>query len=155
LRRLFEPLGYAISAQPLVLDEQFPDWGESHYFDLTLSGTMRVRDLLAHLCVLIPVLDDRKHYFVGDDEVEKLLRRGEGWLTAHPERDLITRRYLKHRRDLVRDALECAVREQIAQQPTLAAAQIEDSTGASLFEARDDGCKTLRMQARRARCGVR
>jgi len=76
LRRLFEPLGYAISAQPLVLDEQFPDWGESHYFDLTLSGTMRVRDLLAHLCVLIPVLDDRKHYFVGDDEGREVAATG-------------------------------------------------------------------------------
>jgi 3' terminal RNA ribose 2'-O-methyltransferase Hen1 len=106
LRRLFEPLGYEVSARSLPLDDQFPEWGESRYLSVELGGTIRVRDLLAHLCVLIPVLDDRKHYFVGDDEVEKLLRRGEGWLATHPERGLITQRYLKHRRSLVRDALD-------------------------------------------------
>ena len=106
LRRLFEPLGYEVTARPLPLDEQFPEWGESRYLRVALRGTVRVRDLLAHLSVLIPVLDDRKHYFVGDDEVEKLMRRGEGWLAAHPERATITERYLKHRRSLVRDALE-------------------------------------------------
>jgi 3' terminal RNA ribose 2'-O-methyltransferase Hen1 len=105
LKRLFEPLGYAVSATPRLLDEKFPDWGESPYFDLTLAATLPVRRLLTHLYVLIPVLDNDKHYWVGDDEVEKLLRHGEGWLSAHPERDLITRRYLKHRRSLFNDAL--------------------------------------------------
>jgi 3' terminal RNA ribose 2'-O-methyltransferase Hen1 len=61
---------------------------------------------ITHLYVLIPVLDDEKHYWVGEDEIEKLLRRGEGWLPQHPERELITRRYLKHGRRLTRDALE-------------------------------------------------
>ncbi len=46
-----------------------------------------------------------KHYYFGDDELEKLLRRGEGWLAAHPERELITGRYLKRKR-LVRAALD-------------------------------------------------
>ena len=50
----------------------------------TLRATTRLRDLLTHLYVLVPVLDDEKHYFVGDDEVAKLLRHGEGWLAAHP-----------------------------------------------------------------------
>ena len=71
-----------------------------------MSGRLRLQQLLEHLYVLIPVLDDQKHYWVGTDEVEKLLRRGEGWLAEHPERELITRRYLKHRRDLVRSAAE-------------------------------------------------
>jgi 3' terminal RNA ribose 2'-O-methyltransferase Hen1 len=53
----------------------------------------------------VPVLDNDKHYWVSDDEVEKLLRHGEGWLASHPERDAITRRYLKHQRSLVDDAL--------------------------------------------------
>jgi SAM-dependent methyltransferase len=106
LRKLFEPLGYEVQAEPLPLDEQFPEWGVSRYLRVDLRGRVRVRDLLAHLAVLIPVLDDRKHYFVGDDEVEKLLRRGEGWLSAHPSRQLIAGRYLKHRRSLVRDALD-------------------------------------------------
>lgn len=105
LRRLFEPLGYAVEARRHPLDAKFPEWGESRYFTVTLRGERRLCDLLAHLYVLIPVLDDDKHYWVGDDEVEKLLRRGEGWLAAHPERDEITRRYLRHQRSLTREAL--------------------------------------------------
>lgn len=105
LRRLFEPLGYAVEVTPYPLDPRFPEWGRSPYFTLTLRTETRLRDLLTHLYVLIPVLDDDKHYWVGDDEVEKLLRRGEGWLGAHPERALITNRYLKHQRSLTQDAL--------------------------------------------------
>ncbi len=105
LRRLFEPLGYAVTAESRPLDEKFPEWGQSRYFRLTLEANIPLRHLLTHLYVLLPVLDNDKHYRVGDDEVEKLLRRGEGWLAQHAERDLITRRYLKHRRNLVNDAL--------------------------------------------------
>jgi 3' terminal RNA ribose 2'-O-methyltransferase Hen1 len=105
LRRLFEPLGYAVAVQPHPLDPAHPEWGDSRYFTVTLSGTARLADLLTHLYVLVPVLDGAKHYYVGDDEVEKLLRHGEGWLAAHPERDMIAARYLKHRRSLVHDAI--------------------------------------------------
>jgi 3' terminal RNA ribose 2'-O-methyltransferase Hen1 len=105
LRRLFEPLGWSVQAQGRELDAGFPEWGESPYLDVTLTGTRRLAELLNHLYVLVPVLDDEKHYWVGEDELEKLLRHGEGWLAAHPERELIARRYLKHRRDLYREAL--------------------------------------------------
>lgn len=105
LRRIFEPLGYTVSAKRLPLDKRFPDWGDSAYHQVELSGTLPLRNLLAHLYVLVPVLDNDKHYWVGDAEVEKLLRHGEGWLSAHPERDAITRRYLKHQRSLVDDAM--------------------------------------------------
>ncbi|MCC7291900.1 MAG: 3' terminal RNA ribose 2'-O-methyltransferase Hen1 [Phycisphaerales bacterium] len=105
LRRLFEPLGYEVSAERHALDAKFTDWGDSSYFTVTLRGKSRLRDLLTHLYVLIPVLDNDKHYWVGDDEVDKLLRRGEGWLAAHPEREAITRRYLKHQWSLAREAL--------------------------------------------------
>ncbi len=105
LRRLFEPLGYAVDVASHALDPHFPDWGESPYYTLTLRATTRLRDLLTHLYVLIPVLDDDKHYWVGDDEVAKLVRHGEGWLAAHPDRALIAARYLKHRRGLADDAL--------------------------------------------------
>src|SRR5689334_13992332 len=105
LRRLFEPLGYALTARRHPLDETFPDWGESPYFTVELRATCRLQQLLAHLYVLIPVLDDDKHYWVNEDEIAKLLRYGEGWLAAHPERDLITRRYLKHQRRLTDEAL--------------------------------------------------
>ncbi len=105
LRRLFEPLGYAVSLTPHPLDTQFPDWGDSPYFSVTLTGTVRLADLLTHLYVLIPTLDSGKHYAIGDEEVEKLIRKGEGWLAAHPEKETIVRRYLKHRRSLIKDAL--------------------------------------------------
>jgi 3' terminal RNA ribose 2'-O-methyltransferase Hen1 len=105
LRRLFEPLGYRVHAVDHPLDEQFPEWGESRYFTVELDGEVRLRDLLAHLYVLVPVLDAEKHYWVGEDEVAKLLRRGEGWLSGHPDRELIVNRYLKHRRSLTSEAL--------------------------------------------------
>ena len=105
LRRLFEPLGYEVVAERHALDESFPEWGDSTYFTVQLTGRVRLQDLLTHIYVLIPVLDNEKHYWVGDDEVEKLLRHGSGWLSSHPEREEITRRYLKYRRDLARDAL--------------------------------------------------
>ncbi|PZO44553.1 MAG: 3' terminal RNA ribose 2'-O-methyltransferase Hen1 [Pseudanabaena frigida] len=111
LRQLFEPLGYQITAQSLPLDEQFPDWGNSLYFVVSLQNTIRLSDLLSHLYVLMPVLDDDKHYWVGDDEVEKLLRHGEGWLGNHPERERITNRYLKRQRRLTRMALEQLIAE--------------------------------------------
>ncbi|MBD1873803.1 3' terminal RNA ribose 2'-O-methyltransferase Hen1 [Nodosilinea sp. FACHB-131] len=106
LRQLFEPLGYGVIAEPLPLDDQFADWGNSPYFAVTLHHTVRLADLLSHLYVLIPVLDDDKHYWVGDEEVEKLLRHGSGWLNHHPARETIARRYLKQQRQLTRLALE-------------------------------------------------
>ena len=105
LRRLFEPLGYAVAATRYALDERFPDWGEGPYFTVELTHTLTIHDLLSHLYVLVPVLDDDKHYWIGEDEVEKLLRHGAGWLPTHPEREQIVRRYLKHRRHLERQAL--------------------------------------------------
>jgi 3' terminal RNA ribose 2'-O-methyltransferase Hen1 len=106
LRALFEPLGYVVTASPIPLDPTVPAWGASRYLDVRLDGTVVLKDLLEHLFVLLPVLDDDKHYWVGDDEVDKLLRRGGAWLAAHPERDLIARRYLRHDRRLTRDALD-------------------------------------------------
>ena len=105
LRRLFEPLGYTVEAGQHVLDPQFPDWGQSRYFTVTLENTCRLSELLTHLYVLIPVLDDEKHYWVGDAEIEKLLKHGNDWLAEHPEQESIARRYLKHQRRLTREAL--------------------------------------------------
>lgn len=105
IRRLFEPLGYAVEVTGYPLDSTFPDWGQSPYFSVTLSATIRLADLLTHLYVLVPALDTGKHYFIGDAEVEKLVQRGEGWLHSHPEKETIVRGYLKQRHSLVRDAL--------------------------------------------------
>lgn len=104
--RLFEPLGWTVTAQPVPLDETFPEWGDSRYVRLVLEGEQRLADALRHLYVLLPVLDDNKHYWVAPDEVDKLLRAGEGWLEDHPEQVLITSRYLARRRSLTRDALD-------------------------------------------------
>ena len=106
VRQLFEPLGYEVEVQDSTLDDQFPAWGASPYVSLTLSGITRLQDLLTHLYVLIPVLDNEKHYWVSDDEIEKLLRRGEGWLATHPAKDLIVSRYLKRQHNLTREALD-------------------------------------------------
>jgi len=111
LHRLFDPLGYTIKANQYPLDEAFPEWGSSPYFSVELGIRARLRDLLAHLYVLIPVLDDNKHYWVSEAEIEKLLRHGRGWLPDHPERELIAERYLKHQRRLTSVALSRLLEE--------------------------------------------
>lgn len=104
-RRLFEPLGYAVETTAIVLDPEFPDWGEGRHIGLRLIAECRLCELLTHLYVLLPVLDDDKHYWVDEAEIEKLMRRGEGWLAAHPDRELIVRRYLKQQARLYYPAL--------------------------------------------------
>jgi 3' terminal RNA ribose 2'-O-methyltransferase Hen1 len=102
---LFGPLGWEVEAEPVALDPAFPEWGDSRYVSLTLRGTLRLSDALNHLYVLLPVLDDAKHYWVCTDEIDKLVRAGDGWLGTHPKRGLITSRYLAHQRALTNDAL--------------------------------------------------
>jgi 3' terminal RNA ribose 2'-O-methyltransferase Hen1 len=104
-RRVFAPLGWAVGADPIPLDDDFPEWGDSRYLRLRLSGVVRVADALNQLHVLLPVLDESKHYWQGPDEVDKLLRSGESWLASHPDRNLIASRYLGRRGGLAREAL--------------------------------------------------
>jgi 3' terminal RNA ribose 2'-O-methyltransferase Hen1 len=104
VRSLFEPLGWAVAVDPVETPGAAPS--RRLYGRVKLTGTARLSALLSHLYVLIPVLDDAKHYFVGEDEIDKLLRRGDGWLDQHPAKDLIARRYLRHKRGLTRAALE-------------------------------------------------
>ncbi|MFF7441404.1 3' terminal RNA ribose 2'-O-methyltransferase Hen1 [Streptomyces sp. NPDC008122] len=107
VRALFGPLGWdTVEAEPVALDAEFPEWGDSRYVRLVLEGELRLADALNHLYVLLPVLDDAKHYWVAPDEVDKLLRAGDGWLAGHPERKLITARYLSRRWGLAREATE-------------------------------------------------
>lgn len=121
LRELFEPLGYAVEATRHELDETMPELGQSRLFTVTLRSTRRLSELLAHVYVLVPVLDDQKHYWVGDDEIEKLLRRGEGWLDRHPAREAIVSRYLVHQRGLVRDAIARLTAEEQPDEEVVAA----------------------------------
>ncbi|WP_109773500.1 3' terminal RNA ribose 2'-O-methyltransferase Hen1 [Quadrisphaera granulorum] len=105
VRQLFEPLGWDVDAAAQPLDPQVPEWGESLVVDVHLRGTLRLADALSQLYVLLPVLDDAKHYWVSTDEVDKLVRAGGDWLPAHPDRELVMTRYLRHQRSLVRDAV--------------------------------------------------
>ena len=116
LRQLFEPLGYSLEAEQLPLDPAFPEWGGSRYFNVTLRANVTVHDALSHLYVCIPVLDAEKHYWVGDDEVDKLLRHGEGWLATHPHRNAIARRYLKHKKHLVREAVQRLMQQDVEEE---------------------------------------
>ena len=101
--RVFGPLGWSVEAVPQPFAP--PEWGDSPYLDLRLTGDLRLADALNHLYVLLPALDDAKHYWVSTEEVDKLIRAGGDWLAGHPERELITRRYLSHQRMLTRSAL--------------------------------------------------
>jgi 3' terminal RNA ribose 2'-O-methyltransferase Hen1 len=101
--RVFGPLGWDVEAVPQPFEP--PEWGDSPYLDLRLTGHLRLADALSHLYVLLPVLDDAKHYWVSTEEVDKLVRAGGDWLASHPEKDLITRRYLAHQRKLTQSAL--------------------------------------------------
>jgi len=141
--RLFAPLGWQVTATPIALDDAHPEWGDSRYLDVTLDGEVRLADALSHVYVLLPVLDDTKHYWVAPDEVDKLVRAGEGWLAGHPERDLITRRYLLHRRALAAEAigrLDAADRAD-----TLARA--DDGTGGDTVEERTEAAATADEEA--------
>jgi 3' terminal RNA ribose 2'-O-methyltransferase Hen1 len=137
--RLFAPLGWTVDARPVPLDPEIPAWGDSRYVDLRLTGVLRLADALNHLYVMLPVLDDAKHYWVGSDEVDKLVRAGEGWLAAHPEKDLISHRYLAHRRYLTDAALE----------------RLAEADGVELAdETSDEGSVSLAVERRTTVAGV-
>jgi 3' terminal RNA ribose 2'-O-methyltransferase Hen1 len=106
IEKIFAPLGYRVEVSGSVLEEHYPEWGESRYVNLTIGGKVRLRELLRHLYVLLPVFDRQKHYWVGSDEIDKLFRHGEGWLEQHPEKAFITRRYLYKSNRLTRLALD-------------------------------------------------
>ncbi|MFD5269465.1 3' terminal RNA ribose 2'-O-methyltransferase Hen1 [Streptomyces sp. NPDC058335] len=131
VRSLFEPLGWAVSAEPVALDTEFPDWGDSRYVRLVLeSETLTLAEALRHLYVLLPVLDDAKHYWVAPDEVDKLLRAGDGWLPGHPEQRLITSRFLSRRWSLTRQAMERLELVRLAETDDSAVEEIDNAVEA-------------------------
>jgi 3' terminal RNA ribose 2'-O-methyltransferase Hen1 len=130
--RLFEPLGWQVTATPIPLESEIG--GDSRYVDLRLAASVRLADALNHLYVLLPVLDDAKHYWVAPDEIEKLLRSGEGWLAAHPEKVLIARRYLAHKKEYATTALQLLEGDA----PTEEEAELPVARKISLAEQRRD-----------------
>ena len=114
VKELFETLGYKINLQQHPVDTTFPEWGDSRYFTIRLSNTLTVQQLLSHLYILIPVCDNDKHYWIGQHEIEKLLEKGKDWLPAHPAREFITMRYLKHQHSLANQAMEILLKDEVA-----------------------------------------
>lgn len=113
-KEMFEPLGYTVMTERAMLDESFPEWGVSPYIDLTISGTVKLSELLNHIYVLIPVFDKRKHYFTSENEIRKLLEHGEGWLADHPYKEKITRRYFAARGSYARKTLDILLSDEDA-----------------------------------------
>lgn len=105
-KQLFEPLGYTVQTERTHLDERFAEWGVSPYIDLTISGTVKLSELLNHIYVLIPVFDRQKHYYISEDEIEKLLKHGEGWLAEHPYKEKIAYRYFSAKKSYARKAID-------------------------------------------------
>ncbi|HET9945989.1 MAG TPA: 3' terminal RNA ribose 2'-O-methyltransferase Hen1 [Actinomycetes bacterium] len=143
--RLFGPLGWTVTARAIPLDPTMPSWGDSPYVDLRLTGVVRLADALNHLYVLLPVLDDAKHYWVGPEEVDKLVRAGAGWLAEHPEKDLVTRRYLAYRGSLTRTALA-----RLAEVDDLEPERLDDAVGAPGHDPDDHPAPPLHEQRRGA-----
>jgi len=143
VRNLFEPLGYEMEISPLPIDERFPGWGESSLFDVSLKGEVTLKSLLSHLYVLLPVLDGEKHYWVGQDEVDKLLRQAKEWLGTHPERDLIARRYLRHDRDLIDQAFSRLLDEGFSGSDSQEVSQAIGHRGSGLSRQRREAVKDV------------
>lgn len=104
-RKVFEPLGYTVRTSKNTLDGKFPEWGDSPYIDLEISGNVRLADLLNHLYVLIPVFDRQKHYFISEDEIDKLISHGGKWLSGHPAKNEIIYRYFLVKKSYARNTL--------------------------------------------------
>ncbi|MER6678469.1 3' terminal RNA ribose 2'-O-methyltransferase Hen1 [Streptomyces sp. NPDC000983] len=135
VRKLFEPLGWTVTAEPVALDTEFPEWGDSRYVGLVLeSERLTLAEALRHLYVLLPVLDDAKHYWVSDDEVDKLMRAGGDWLHQHPEMKLITSRYLSRRWSLTRRAMERLELVRLAEADDSEVEQIDNAVEAETEE---------------------
>ncbi|WP_433340347.1 3' terminal RNA ribose 2'-O-methyltransferase Hen1 [Streptomyces sp. CA-253872] len=138
VERLFAPLGWTVTAESVALDTAFPEWGDSRYVRLVLEGEQVLAEALRHLYVLLPVLDGTKHYWASADEVDKLLRAGEGWLPTHPEQTYITRRYLRYRSSLTREASERLELLRLAESDDTEAKNIDNAVP----DAADEGAET-------------
>ncbi len=143
-KEMFEPLGYTVRTERTKLDDSFPEWGISPYIDLTISGTVKLSELLNHIYVLIPVFDKQKHYYISEDEIQKLLDHGEGWLADHPYREKITRRYFTARKSYARKALDILLSDETADEEAL-----ENEENADISEEKEahTPLNTQRMEA--------
>lgn len=147
-KQMFEPLGYTVSFERGTLDEKFPDWGESPYINLAISGTVRLSELLNHIYVLIPVFDRQRHYYISAAEIKKLLEHGEGWLSDHPYREKIARRFFSIKRSYARKAIDILSAGEISEDGSESESEtdIENNNEAAEKEERTP-LNTRRLQA--------
>ena len=148
-KQIFEPLGYTVETKSTVLDEKFPEWGDSSYIDLTIRGKVRLSELLNHLYVLIPVFDRQKHYYVSEDEIEKLIKHGEGWLAGHPERNRIVHRYFKMHRHFAYKAIDRLVESEPVDAEDLAPEGDEAEAPEETAEVKEAKEKRVSLNTRR------
>ncbi|MGB0870489.1 MAG: 3' terminal RNA ribose 2'-O-methyltransferase Hen1 [Flavobacteriales bacterium] len=120
IRNYFEPLNYTLEIEETLLDEDFESWGKSPYFTLKLQGQKTIQDLLSQLYVLLPVLDNNKHYYVNESEIKKLIQKGGEWLKNHPAKDIITKKYLRYKKSYTHSAFEQLMTEtpEVLNKPT-------------------------------------
>ncbi|WIM41190.1 3' terminal RNA ribose 2'-O-methyltransferase Hen1 [Paenibacillus sp. PK4536] len=95
IESLFQPLGYEVQMERGEIDYSFDLKNRSTVRHIQISGQQTLQHMLRQLYILIPVLDNYKHYYISDDEIERLQRYGEGWLSTHPQHDLIIKRSLR------------------------------------------------------------
>ena len=90
-----------------------------------------------------------------DDEVEKLVRHGEGWLADHPDREWVINRYLRFRKALARKALSLLAVDQADADEEAEAAEVRLETPARLNDQRLDAVlAALREPGREVRSVV-
>lgn len=108
IKELFEPLGYELSysTERPPVDSMYEQFGESPYYDVTISRRETVKDLLSHLYILIPILDKMRHYGPSSDEVKKIMKIGDSWLKDHPSKKKIVGRYFGKKKELATSVLD-------------------------------------------------
>jgi len=87
IRNIWEPLGYEVTINTMT------DAKRARF--LTLTNTITLKKALQQIFILIPVMDDYKHYFIDEAERERLENYGEGWLETHPMREFIYKKALR------------------------------------------------------------
>lgn len=122
IESLFQPLGYEVQIERGEIDYSFDLKNRSTVRHIQISGQQTLQQMLRQLYILIPVLDNYKHYYINEDEIERLRRYGEGWLSTHPQHDLMIKRSLRFA-PLVKE-----YEQQVAKESSIDALSTEIST---------------------------
>ncbi|KQY91115.1 3' terminal RNA ribose 2'-O-methyltransferase Hen1 [Paenibacillus sp. Root52] len=158
VEELFSHLGYAVTLEREELSYSFDLKKRSSVRRIILRGQETVQNALRQLFLLIPVLDNYKHYFISEDEIDKIKRYGDGWLETHPHKELIVKRTLRFA-ELIRKYESKEGRLSISDNKPLSAEDVENdrnelaersneaSTEASTDDVLTDDLNELRYRA--------